>query len=575
MEQKEINPDQVIRGAVGIGIVLGAVCAGPVIGLGWLLWKEPRLIREIGSKRLITTGAGMVLIGLGVWFLWLDRYPLYVWPFIHVTVLGKMQWKVPLQILVGIWWCGSGLVLGLSPLIPFVRKMADVIRLPDFKRRVKNFRRIASVFASIEFAPIGIDIRDGSVVALSQLRRKAHVLVLGATGSGKTTLMMNLILHAIRHGQPCVVIDPKGENSTLDTIIRLGRALSPDFDERFRLFALSRPAASASYNPLKHGNANQLKDRIMEALNWSEQFYQSLAGEFLTVLTGCTEYLNIPLSLAVVARHLGRKEERDGLLNQLQKKAKLGDSKADELFELASVLFKKLRPEDLAGLHAQLSILNNPTIGHLLSFSTAPQELDLREVLAKNQIAYFQLDTLGNADTARRLGRMVVEDLKGLASEVYRTVAETDRKFFPVFIDEFGSFASKEFIEFLKQSRGANFAAHLFCQGMEDLDVVSREFRRQASSNPMTKIALRLDDSETVDEVCAMAGTIDALEQSYQVEGTVTRTKTGLGNMRETKQMRVEHDVIKNLGVGQAVVIEKSPSRVSAVQVWPTSLLDE
>jgi hypothetical protein len=70
-----------------------------------------------------------------------------------------------------------------------------------------------------------------------------------------------------------------------------------------------------------------------------------------------------------------------------------------------------------------------------------------------------------------------------------------------------------------------------------------------------------------------MAGTVDALEQSYQVEGTVTRTKTGRGNMRETKQMRVEHGVIKNLGVGQAVVIEKSPSRVSGIQVWTTSLL--
>ncbi len=575
MENKEWNSDEIIRGALGIGSALGAVCAGPVVALGWYLWKQPRIVREVGAKRLIVAGASVLVIGLAVWFLWLDRYPLYYWPFAHQAIVGKLQWKIPLRILVGIWWCGTGIILSLSPLLLLMAKPVDLIRLADFKRRIKNFSSIASVFASVELAPIGIDVRDGRVVYLSQARRKSHVIVFGATGSGKTTLMINLFLHAIRHNQPCVVIDPKGEDSTLDTIIRLGRKLDPNFEQRFKVFKMSRPEASASYNPLKHGNANQLKDRVLEALTWSEQFYQAMAGEFLTVLTGCTEYLKIPLTLDIVSRHLSRKEDREVLLTQLQKKAQGGDAKADSLFELASNLFKKLKTEDLAGLHAQLSILNNPTIGHLLSFSNADQEIDLREVLAKNQIAYFQLDILDNADTARRLGRMVVEDLKGLASHVYRTVPESDRQFFPVFIDEFGSFASKEFVEFLKQSRGANFAAHLFCQGMEDLDVVSPEFRRQSSANPITKIGMRSDDSQTVEELCSMAGTVDALEQSYQVEGTVTSHKTGRGNMRETKQMRIEHDVIKNLETGQAVVIEKSPSRVSAVQVWPTWILEK
>lgn len=108
----------------------------------------------------------------------------------------------------------------------------------------------------------------------------------------------------------------------------------------------------------------------------------------------------------------------------------------------------------------------------------------------------------------------------------------------------------------------------------EDLDVVSPEFRRQASSNPITKIAFRFDDSQTVDEVCSMAGTLDVFEQSYQVDGTIAPMRTGKGNLRETKQMRIEHDVIKSLQTGQAVVIEKSPSRVTPVQVFhPNSLI--
>jgi len=84
---------------------------------------------------------------------------------------------------------------------------------------------------------------------------------------------------------------------------------------------------------------------------------------------------------------------------------------------------------------------------------------------------------------------------------------------------------------------------------------------------------MRLDDSETVDEICSMAGTVSGVEQSYQVDGLFLPRRTGAGNQRETKQMRVEHDVIKNLERGQAVVIEKSPSRVAPIQIFHPSVL--
>jgi len=38
--------------------------------------------------------------------------------------------------------------------------------------------------------------------------------------------------------------------------------------------------------------------------------------------------------------------------------------------------------------------------------------------------------------------------------------------------------------------------------------------------------------------------------------------------MRKTKQMIIEHDVPKNLRVGEAVLIERSPSRVQPVRIF-------
>jgi len=560
MDEKGVNPDEVIRGAIGLAAVGTGVMFGPALLLGIWGWKNPQRVRQVGARRWIRSGLIAMAIAVPLWFL--------------LPPLPK-TWMIAARVFTMGWVLGGGVAAMLLPVVPLLKRPREFIRSEDFYVRNRDFRTIRRAFEDSSKVPIGVDVRTGVVLSLDERRRSSHVIVLGATGSGKTILLCNLVLHAIRHGHPCLVIDPKGEDSTLQLICSIGEKVSPNLQSRLKVFRMSNPLASCSYNPLKHGTANQLKDRILEALNWSEQYYQSIAGNFLTVFTACYEKLGSQLTLETVSRVLGEKKEQHSVLNRLKDQMKSGDARAEELFRRLSVLLEKMKAEDLLGLQAQLSILNNPTIGHRLSFESAADEIDLREVLRQGQVAYFQLDTLGNPDTARRLGRMIIEDLKGLASEVYRTVPEEQRRFFPVFIDEFGSFASKEFIEVLKQIRGARFATHLFTQGLEDLDAISPEFRRQASSNPITKIGFRLDDNETVNEVCSMAGTVEATEQSYQIEGTLVQTKTGLGNLRETRQMRVEHDVFKNLQVGQAVVIEKSPSRVSPIEVFhPESLVE-
>ncbi len=572
--------DEVLRGALSVSIVAAAVYFGPGLALAVWVWNSPERVRLLGRFRLSALGAALLVVAAFFWFLWFDHDPLYQWDALRAAALPDHPWFKSLtwlkcgRMLVSGWLGGSGLALLCAPILLLFRVPERSVRISDFGARIRNFEAIRKAFEDRTKAPVGIDLKTGQVAWLDEGRRSSHVLVLGATGSGKTTLMTNLILHAVRHGLPCLVIDPKGDDSTLRYIQGVGRKLSSDFDSRLRVFRMSRPTQSAHYNPLKHGNAIQLKDRILEALNWSEQYYQSVAGDFLTIFTACIEKLGTGLTLETVSRVLGEKREQTEILKKLKAGLTPGDAQGEDLYRRMAYMLEKVKTEDLLGLQAQLSILNSPSIGPLLSFVETPNEIDLREVLRENQIAYFQLDTLGNPDTARRLGRMIVEDVKSLASEVYHSDVGSPLKFFPIFIDEFGSFASKEFIEVLKQIRGARFGAHLFTQGLEDLDVVSKEFRRQASSNPITKIGFRLDDNETVNEVCSMAGTIETTEQSYQVEGRIAPMKTGMGNLRETRKMVVEHDVLKNLETGQAVVIEKSPSRVLAVQVFHPSVLE-
>ncbi len=577
MKDQDNSQEAILYGAVALGGIAGLLAVGPITAiLGFVMWNRTVLFKAMRKWKLFYLGISIAIISMITWYLWLDNFPIYFFEILNQEAFLHVKWVWIARLIDVGWFGGLGLLLLLAPILIQLKNLSPRVKSSDFIYHFKDIKKFMTIFEDKNKIPLGFDLKRGTVCYLTEEQCYSHVLILGATGSGKTTLIILMILHAVYHKRPCIVIDPKGSDSTLKFIRLIGKVLDPNFDKRFKAFRLSKPKDSCQYNPLKHGNASQIKDRILEALNWSEQHYHALAGEFLVTITACAEFLKMPLNFSEVIR-LTTKEAQDGMLAILLEKANLGGvqgAEAKDLHDRLTALAGTLKDGDLSGLKAQLSILNSPAMTPVLSFTESQNEIDLYEVLKKDQIAYFQLSTLGNPDTARRLSRMITEDIKGLGSYVIDTVPEENLKYMPVFVDEFGSFASKEFIENIKQLREAHFGVHLSTQGLEDLDAVSPAFGRSSSANPLTKIAFRLDDSETVERVCSWAGTIEAEEQSYQVSGSFLPKKTGLGNMRKTRQMLVEHDVLKNLNIGQAVVIEKSPTRITALGVFnPKNLL--
>ena len=61
---------------------------------------------------------------------------------------------------------------------------------------------------------------DGDQVRLSDATRSSHCMLVGATGSGKSTLMANLALQDVRNGRGLILIDPHGD-ITADVLARV------------------------------------------------------------------------------------------------------------------------------------------------------------------------------------------------------------------------------------------------------------------------------------------------------------------------------------------------------------------
>jgi type IV secretory pathway TraG/TraD family ATPase VirD4 len=91
----------------------------------------------------------------------------------------------------------------------------------------------------------------GHAVALPVADARHHVHLLGATGSGKSTLMTHLILDDIRNHRGVVVIDPKGD-LVLDVLDRLPASITERPERRNRLVVIDPDQpGGATFNPLQ------------------------------------------------------------------------------------------------------------------------------------------------------------------------------------------------------------------------------------------------------------------------------------------------------------------------------------
>jgi len=112
-----------------------------------------------------------------------------------------------------------------------------------------------------------------------------HIHVLGQPGVGKSVLLRNIYAHQILQGQGLLMVDLKADYKVREDFRSLCRMA--DRDEQFILIDLSHPESSYGYNPLLLGNATELKDKIIGAMEWSEPYYKKVAERvLLTVLKG-------------------------------------------------------------------------------------------------------------------------------------------------------------------------------------------------------------------------------------------------------------------------------------------------
>jgi type IV secretory pathway TraG/TraD family ATPase VirD4 len=361
-----------------------------------------------------------------------------------------------------------------------------------------------------------------------------------------------MLTHDIENGKGAIVIDGKGDMELLNSIrysVKNKRKR-----EDFYFFSLANPENSNTYNPLLRGNATELKDKIVGSMAWSEEFYRRMAEQAALAV----------LNALILTKQKIRFKTLHACLTDLQSLKMLSDKTGakDKVLQLDLVnMINNFRDNRkfLSGLIADLYLSSRSEFSELLDCDRP--EIDLLELYQENKIAYFALDLQGYGDTAKRMGRMILQDLKTVSSYVQSNIPASKRHFFPVFIDDAASFLDLGFMDFLNKSRAAKIAIALFHQSLGDLYFRSApNFQQQVIENTNVKIILRQDDPIAVEKFAKIAGTRRTLIPTYQTEARLTgKGMTGTGSVRAGQEFKIEPDLIRELKRGEAVVILKSP----------------
>ena len=157
-------------------------------------------------------------------------------------------------------------------------KKCEKITVDKLKRKNLNFSKLYSLMDKEQEAPIGISLLSKKPVLLSLKSRVQHLMVSGSTGQGKTTLLKTLLNHALRHGHPVIIIDPKGEKSDILQMRERANSMAEKRTSYFFLYPF--PEESFFYNPLLTGTVQQIKARLMDGLRFENEYYKAQSSLF-------------------------------------------------------------------------------------------------------------------------------------------------------------------------------------------------------------------------------------------------------------------------------------------------------
>lgn len=284
---------------------------------------------------------------------------------------------------------------------------------------------------------------DERRVILKDDDRRRHVYIVGKTGMGKTTLLLNQVEHDIVDGRGVCLIDPHG-----DLAEAVMGVVPAERTNDVILFDVGDSEHAVGFNPLACPDAQRMDQVASGVVTSLKKMYDSWGPRLEDTLRNAV-YAAIEHrgTLLTVLRMLSETPFRERMVADLQdpivrtfwQQEFAGWNKAYRV-EAVAAIQNKIRP-----------FLTNRTVRAIVS--QADRSLDLRSVMDDGKILIVNLSKgrIGE-DNAAMLGALLVSSIQEAAMRRADT-PESDRRPFSLFVDEFQNFTTGSFATILSEAR--------------------------------------------------------------------------------------------------------------------------
>ena len=275
--------------------------------------------------------------------------------------------------------------------------------------------------------------------------RRQHTYVIGQTGTGKTTLLKNLVLQDIRAGKGVAVIDPHGQfvEEVLDEIpenrmqdVVYFNPVDVDFPIGFNVIEVP----DAKYKHLIVSDLLGIFTKIWANV-WSARMEYILQNCILALIdTPGTTLLGIP-------RILVDKDYREKIVRNVKDPV----VKSFWLHEYEQWR-DQFRSEAIVPIQNKVGqFLNTSFIRNIVGQETST--LKIADIMNEEKILLVNVSKgeIGE-DNSGLLGAMIITKIQLAAMERVR-ILEEERKDFYLYVDEFQNFATDSFANILSEAR--------------------------------------------------------------------------------------------------------------------------
>jgi hypothetical protein len=322
-----------------------------------------------------------------------------------------------------------------------------------------------------------------SLASISEEQRLRHMHIIGATGTGKSTLLVQLIQQDIKHNKGVAVIDPHGD--LIETILSI---IPKNRIDDVVVIDPSDTEYAVGFNIL-HANSDIEKDVLSSDLvasfkklstSWGDQMNSVLANAILAFLESTKGG-----TLADLRHFLLEKQFRDDFLRTV--------TDANVVYYWQKE-FPIVKNNSIGPILTRLDTFLRPKL--IRNMIIQKQGLDFEQLMDSNKIILIKLSQgLIGTENSYLLGTFIVSKIHQ-AAMARQLKAKEDRKNFFLYIDEFQHFITPSMSSILSGARKYHLGLVLAHQDLQQLQRYDSELSNTLLSNAGTRICFRVGDAD-------------------------------------------------------------------------------